>query len=294
MDSFTDRIAVITGGGDGMGRSLAVALASEGCHVAMCDVNEANLEASRAAALAVAPEGTRVTTHRCDVSDESQMLAFRDAVMSEHATDHVHLVFNNAGIGGAGSFVTDERASWERTFDVCWGGVYNGSRAFLPLLIAAEEGHLVNTASINGLWASIGPDRPHTAYSAAKFAVRGFTEALVTDLRVNAPHVLASVVMPGHIGTGIVANSASAHGIDTEPEVIEGSNMFRAFAPTTADQAGTIILDGVRNRQWRILVGDDAHIVDAMVRAEPERVYERDFVVDLHAQGALVALVQPE
>lgn len=292
MQSFTDKIAVITGGGDGMGRSLAVALAAEGCHLAMCDVNVDNLEASRSLALAAAPAGTRVTTYRCDVSDETQMMAFRDAVTEDHQTDHVHLVFNNAGIAGAGSFVADDRVSWERTFDVCWGGVYNGSRAFLPLLIAADEGHIVNTASINGLWASIGPDRPHTAYAAAKFAVRGFTEALITDLRVHAPHVLASVVMPGHIGTGIVGNSAAVHGIAAEPEVIEGSNMFRAFAPTTADQAVDVILDAVRAGQWRILVGDDAYIVDAMVRAEPERVYERSFIVDLHAQGALQALVQ--
>jgi NAD(P)-dependent dehydrogenase (short-subunit alcohol dehydrogenase family) len=291
MDSFSDKIAVITGGGDGMGRSLAVALAAQGCHLALCDVNEANLDASRTAALAVAPDATRVTTHRCDVSDESQLLAFRDEVTEQHRTDHVDLVFNNAGIGGAGSMIVDERESWERTFNVCWGGVYLGTRTFLPLLMAAEEGHLVNTSSINGLWASIGPNRPHTAYSAAKYAVRGFTEALVTDLRINAPHVFASVVMPGHIGTGIVANSAAVHGRGSEPEVVEGSNMFRAFAPTTADDAAQIILDGVRNKQWRILVGDDAHIVDAMVRAEPERVYERSFVEDLHAQGALVALV---
>ncbi len=292
MNSFAGKIAIITGGGDGMGRALAVKLASEGCHVAMCDVNTDNLDASQAAALAVAPDGTRVTTHVCDVSDEAQLVAFRDAMLEAHDTDHVHLVFNNAGIGGAGSMIADERASWERTFDICWGGVYLGTRVFLPLLIAAEEGHLVNTASINGLWASIGPDTPHTAYSAAKFAVRGFTEALVTDLRLNAPHVKASVVMPGHIGTGIIANSANAHGRESEPEIVEGSNMFRAFAPTTSEQAVDVILDGVRNEQWRILVGDDAHIVDQMVRAEPERVYERSFVTDLHANGALVALVQ--
>jgi hypothetical protein len=77
---------------------------------------------------------------------------------------------------------------WERTFNICWGGVYNCTRAFLPLLQHAEEGHIVNTSSINGFWASVGPRIPHTAYSAAKFAVKGFTEALITDLRINAPH----------------------------------------------------------------------------------------------------------
>ena len=168
--------------------------------------------------LADAPEGTVVTTHVCDVSDEASQLAFRDAVVAQHQTDHVNLLFNNAGIGGGGSVITDPREVWERTFNVCWGGVYLGVRTFLPLVIASDEGHIVNTSSVNGFWASIGPDRPHTAYSAAKFAVKGFSEALITDLRVNAPHVKVSVVMPGHIGTSIVENSMrhGAHELDME------------------------------------------------------------------------------
>src|SRR3546814_8826961 len=137
------------------------------------------------------------------------MSAFRDHVTSHFGTDHVHLVFNHAGIGGGGSFLVYERDAWERTVGICWGGVYNGCRAFLPLLVASDGGHLVNVSSVNGFWASIGPYTPHTAYSAAKFAVRGFTEALLTDLRINAPHVQAHVVMPGHIGTSIVLNSAA-------------------------------------------------------------------------------------
>ena len=90
------------------------------------------------------------------------MLAFRDAVAQSHATEHIHLLFNNAGIGGGGSFVRDDRAEWDKTFDVCWYGVYYCTRAFLPLLIASPEGHLVNTSSVNGFWASLGPSiRPH-------------------------------------------------------------------------------------------------------------------------------------
>ncbi len=126
---------------------------------------------------------------------------------SDQDSDHIHLLFNNAGIGGGGSFVAGDRANWEKTFNVCWGGVYHCTRAFLPLLMAANEGHIVNTSSVNGFWASIGPGIPHTAYAAAKFAVKGFTEALMTDLAVNAPHIHCSVVMPGHIGTEIVTNS---------------------------------------------------------------------------------------
>src|SRR5205085_3439266 len=104
------------------------------------------------------------------------------------------------------------RASWDRTFGIVWGGVYNGCRAFVPLLVASDDGHLINTSSVNGFYVHIGVGNPHTAYSAAKFAVKGFSEALLEDFRVNAPHVNVSVVMPGHIGTDIVINSRLAHG----------------------------------------------------------------------------------
>jgi len=216
---------------------------------------------------------------------------FRDEVLDQHAADHVHLLFNNAGIGGGGSFLTDDRAAWERTFDICWKGVYYGCRSFVPLVVAADEGHTVNTSSVNGFWASIGSTRPHTSYSAAKFAVKGFTEALVTDLRLNAPHVKCSVVMPGHIGTGIVANSRRLQGGTESPEVSEFSNAFRNNAPTTAAEAATVILDGVRAGQWRILIGDDAHVLDALVRDDPEGAYEREFVTRLHEQGAIEFLL---
>ena len=172
--------------------------------------------------------------------------------------------------------MTDDADGWERTFDICWGGVYNCARAFMPMLVAAPYAHIVNTSSVNGFWASIGPGRPHTAYSAAKFAVKGFTEALVTDLRANAPHVGASVVMPGHIGTSIAMNSVKVHGGEVDAAVQEVENAFRNTAPTTSAQAATIILDGVRDRRWRILVGDDAVLLDERVRADPEGAYRNN------------------
>lgn len=268
-----------------MGRELVIQLATEGCHIAMCDMSIEEMAESRRLALDVAPDGTVITTHVCDVSDEPSMLAFRDAVVAEHATDHINLLFNNAGIGGGGSMITEERAVWERTFNVCWGGVYLGVRAFMPLLIASEEGHIVNTSSVNGFWASLGPDRPHTAYSAAKFAVKGFSEALITDLRVNAPHVKVSVVMPGHIGTSIVENSLRHGGhepdMDTAEMVKLMSDMFRDQAPMTAAEASAEILDAVRNDRWRVLVGDDARKLDAAVRANPEIAYESLTLGDL-------------
>ena len=294
MESFEGRIAVVTGGGTGMGRELATALAAAGAHLALCDVNEENLavtaELCREAASA-ANAAITVTTHDCDVSDETQVERFRDEMMAQHETEHINLLFNNAGVGGGGSFVVDDRSSWERTFKICWDGVYLCSRAFLPLLIASDEGHIINTSSINGLWASLGPSRAHTAYSAAKFAVRGFTEALVTDLRLNAPHVKASVVHPGHIGTEIVANSMRAHGGEVDAEINEASNAFRNVAPTTAATAAEIILGGVKAGDWRILVGEDAHIIDGLQRDDPTGAYEPEFVERLHALGAFEGLV---
>ena len=289
MQNFEGKIAVVTGGASGMGRELVRQLAADGCHVALCDLSVEEMEETRQLALADAPSGTRVTTHRCDVSDEASWLAFRDAVVAEHATDHVNLLFNNAGIGGGGSVITDPREVWERTFNVCWGGVYLGVRTFLPLLIAADEGHIVNTSSVNGFWASIGPDRPHTAYSAAKFAVKGFSEALITDLRVNAPHVKVSVVMPGHIGTSIVANSVRHGGMELDMESAElmkmASDMFRDNAPTTAAEASAEILAGVREERWRLLIGDDARVLDAAVRANPEGAYDGVSLGDLTSEG---------
>src|ERR1035441_696243 len=248
MERFEGRIAVVTGGGTGMGRELVRQLAAEGCHVATCDVFADAMAETKALALEGAPSGTRVTTFGADVSNESQVLAFRDAVVTELATDHVHLLFNNAGIGGGGGLVNDDRAEWERTFGVDWGGVYNGTRTFLPMLMAADEGHLINTSSINGLWASIGPDTPHTSYSAAKFAVRGFSEALITDFRLNAPHIRVSVVMPGHIGTSIVINSGKAHGRTPESMSTEDLSRMRVQLAARGMPADSIsdedLLDG--------------------------------------------------
>jgi short-subunit dehydrogenase len=115
---------------------------------------------------------------------------------------------------------------------------------------------------------------PNTAYSAAKFAVRGFTEALIEDLRSNAPQVRVAVVMPGHVGTDIIGNTLRAHGKDPDQMLIDISNDFRDKAPLSAAQAATIILDGVRSGAWRILVGQDAAMIDERIRANSEAAYD--------------------
>jgi NAD(P)-dependent dehydrogenase (short-subunit alcohol dehydrogenase family) len=302
MKDFSGKIAVVTGDGSGMGRELVRQLVSEGCNVAMCDLSVQNMaETKRWCESGPLLQGSRITTHYVDVSDEAQVIRFRYEVATQQETDRIHLLFNNAGIAGGGS-IFDDRKTWERTFNICWGGVYHSTRAFLPMLRKADAAHIVNTSSINGFWASAGPNVLHTAYSAAKFAVKGFTEALIADLRVNAPHIKCSVVMPGHIGTAILFNTGkiladsctgftdmmrkglAATGRDvsamSDDEVQKAAALqlrrFSGEAPTTSAQAATII-DGVKANRWRILVGEDAKRLDELVRAAPEQAYDIDF-----------------
>ena len=307
MDSFENKIAVVTGGGAGMGRELVRQLAKEGCDIALCDVMEENMQETVDIVSSESPE-VKITSFKCDVSLEGDVFSFKDKVIEEHKTDHINLLFNNAGIGGGGSFLQGDQEEWEKTFAICWHGVYYCSRAFMPYLVASTEGHIINTSSVNGFWASLG-GFPHTSYSAAKFAVKGFTEALIQDLRLNAPHVNASVVMPGHIGTSIALNSGKILGhadaeelSDEEIEemkkvwislgapvhnysndqirqmVKERRESFKTNAPTSAARAAEIILNGVKEKRWRILVGDDAKNLDKKVRENPEKAYDPDFV----------------
>jgi NAD(P)-dependent dehydrogenase (short-subunit alcohol dehydrogenase family) len=312
MKDFKDKIAVITGAGTGMGRELALQLAAQGCHVSMCDVLIDNLKVTEQLCRETAKEGIKISVHECDVSDEKQVISFAEAVKTQQQTNHINLLFNNAGIGGGGSFLLDDRKDWERVFGINWGGVYYCTRTFLPLLIASREGHLINISSVNGFWGCMGPFSPHTAYSTSKFAVKGFTESLQIDLRLHAPHVKASLVMPGHIGTSIALNANRILGkpgieemtsdelkmvrermrlmmipvdeLDDESLrnlVIQNRNDFGEKAPLTAAQGAAVILEGVRNDQWRILVGEDAEFLDEMVRQYAEVAYEIHFVEKL-------------
>ncbi len=313
MQDLAGRIAVVTGGGSGMGRELVRQLVAEGCNVAMCDVSARNMAETKSLCEAQRlPQGLRITTCVADVSDEAQVLRFRDTVAEQQETESVHLLFNNAGIGGGGSMIANDRAEWEKTFNICWGGVYLNTRAFLPMMLKADQGHIVNTSSVNGFWASVGPRMPHTAYAAAKFAVKGFSEALIADLRVNAPHIKVSVVMPGHIGTSIALNSRKIQAGNESDEISateiaqarariastgrdptglsddqlravmeDRTRKFLDEAPTTAAQAATIILAGVKADRWRILVGDDAGVLDRMVLVSTEGAYDVDFYDDL-------------
>ena len=313
MNSFKGKIAVVTGGGSGMGRELVKLLAEQGCHVAFCDIIDANMEKTLGDCTQAIANGTRVTAHHCDVASEADLEHLRGEVAKQHDTEHINLLFNNAGLSGGQSFIRDDREQWDRIFGICWGGVYLGCRVFMPMLMASDEAHIVNTSSVNGFWACLGGAFEHTAYSSAKFAVKGFSEALVVDLRINAPHVGVSVVMPGHIGTDIALNSQhnlvgnldsmdsaalnrvrrrwatiNQGAMELSDEMVRqmvqaGGESFRDDAPTSALQAAEIILDGVRRKHWRILVGDDAVQLDRAVRENPEAAYDQDFFSFLQA-----------
>ncbi len=297
-EGFAGRVAVVTGGGTGMGRELTRQLTAQGCDVAICDVLIDNATETSAICAADGNSG-EVLTYSADVSEEAQVLAFAAEV--EAWRPHVNLLFNNAGIGAAGTIVNGDRALWDKVFDVCWFGVYYNTLAFLPQLLRAPVGQIVNTSSVNGFFASVGPDMPHSAYSAAKFAVKGFTEALITDLALNAPHISAAVVMPGHIGTSIAANTDKLLGLtedldrtraryasfgrdasalsddELRARMARRGDAFRDTAPTTAEQAASVILEGIKRGEWRILVGEDAAIIDEMVREDPVNAYTTDF-----------------
>ena len=309
MQDFRGRIAVVTGGGTGIGRELARKLIAQGCHVAICDVVETNLEETLKLCRANNPAKAKLSGFVCDVADETQVQGFCRDLQATHSTDHINLLINNAGISGGGSFIESTREEWERTFNICWSGVYLVTRAFMPLLLRSTEGHLVNMSSANGLRAVLGGHVPHTAYSSAKFAVRGFSEALIHDFRFNAPHLSVSVVMPGHVGTEIMTNSTRILGHNqpehwTEEELekvrarwkisglhrvqdmdddqirtegkkeIENSRNMGLSPAEAAD----IILDGVKNKTWRILIGKDTEALDVLVRQSPESAYDPDFV----------------
>ena len=302
MENFKNKIAVVTGGGTGMGRELVRQLASEGCHVAMCDVIEENMIETFETVSKESPDIT-ITKHICDVADEDQVMNFKNEVLDQQDTETINLLFNNAGIGGGGSFVAGPVEEWERCFAVCWYGVYYCSRAFMQHIVDSDEGHIINTSSVNGFWATLN-GVPHTSYSAAKFAVKGFSEALIDDFRVNAPHVGVSVVMPGHIGTSIAENTGKILGGERSDEdyekvkenmikmgmpvhnfsveqikeqIKENAEAFKNNAPTSSEQAAEIILSAVKKKEWRVLVGEDANAIDQWVRNDPVDAYEINF-----------------
>lgn len=268
MKQFHDRVAAITGAGSGIGRALALQLAARGCHLALSDIAETGLADTAAKARAANP-AIRVTTQRLDVADRDAVFAWADTVVAEHGC--VHLIFNNAGValGATVDGMSFEDCQW--LMGINFWGVVHGTQAFLPHLKAAGEGHVINISSLFGLLAV----PTQSAYNAAKFAVRGFTESLRQELDALGEGVSSTCVHPGGIKTSIARNarqdaSIRALGMD---ESTAGSDFEKHFI-TTPDKAARIILKAVQRDKRRVLVGPDAVLLDKMQRLFPT-LYQR-------------------
>ncbi|NBX57669.1 MAG: SDR family oxidoreductase [Gammaproteobacteria bacterium] len=187
---FRDKTAVITGAGSGIGRALAQSLATRGCHLALVDINTDSLAET---ATLVRPSGVRLSTHTLDVASREQVAGFPAQVLRDHPT--IDLLFNNAGVAVGGHFLETTEADFDWLFEINFHGVVRMTRAFLPMLLARPDAHIINTASIFGVIAPAG----QTHYSASKFAVRGFSHSLYAELREFG--IKVSCVYPGSVST---------------------------------------------------------------------------------------------
>jgi NADP-dependent 3-hydroxy acid dehydrogenase YdfG len=254
MEGFAGKVAVVTGAGSGIGQALAIELARSGASVAISDVNTEGLATTEERLKAI---GAPVKTDRLDVTEREAFELYADAV-KEHF-GKVNQIYNNAGIAFAGDIEVSQFKDIERIMDVDFWGVVNGTKVFLPHLIESGDGHVINVSSIFGLFSVPG----QAAYNAAKFAVRGFTEALRQEMQLAGHPVKVTTVHPGGIKTGIARNMTTADGIDKN----ELAQTFdKKLANTTPEKAARIILDGVRKNKARVLVGPDAKVLDVIVR----------------------------
>ncbi|MEB3981199.1 SDR family oxidoreductase [Mycobacterium sp. 663a-19] len=254
MRGFAGKVAAVTGAGSGIGQALAVELARSGAKVAISDVNLEGLADTEQQLKAI---GAQVKTDRLDVTEREAFLLYADAV-KEHF-GKVNQIYNNAGIAYTGDVEVTPFKDIERVMDVDYWGVVNGTKAFLPHLIASGDGHVVNVSSVFGLFSVPG----QAAYNSAKFAVRGFTEALRQEMILARHPVAVTTVHPGGIKTAIARNATAAEGLDRD----ELAKLFdKRLATTSPQKAAQVILDAVRKKKARVLVGNDAKVLDVMVR----------------------------
>ncbi|MET4174664.1 short-subunit dehydrogenase [Bradyrhizobium sp. LA6.1] len=251
--------AAITGAASGIGRALAIELGSRGCDLALADRDEAGLK-TLAAEIGAA---RKVSVHRVDVSEPGDIAEFaRDAIAAHPA---LGIVINNAGVALMGSFEEIDQAQMEWLFDINFWGVVHGTRAFLPHLKTLAEAHIVNVSSIFGIIAPPG----QSAYAAAKFAVRGFSESVRHELAIAGSPVKLSVVHPGGVATAIARNSRTGVGVTDNARRAQSIERFENAAKTTPKDAALRIIKGIENNQPRILIGNDARFMDLLQRFRP-------------------------
>jgi short-subunit dehydrogenase len=261
MTAIRGSAAAVTGAASGIGRALALELAARGCDLALADRDEAGLQA--VAAEIGRTHQRKVTVHRVDIGEPNEIAEFAQAATSAHPG--LNIVVNNAGVALLGQFNEIDQAQMDWLMNINFWGVVHATRAFLPHLASKPEAHIVNLSSIFGIIAPPG----QTAYAAAKFAVRGFSESLRHELQVAGSPVRLSVVHPGGVSTNIVRNSRAGSGVTDNARRAETIERFDAVAKTTPAAAALRIIVGIEKNQPRILIGNDARFMDLLQRFRP-------------------------
>ena len=261
MTAISGSAAAVTGAASGIGRALALELAARGCDLALADRDEAGLQ-QVVAEIGKDPK-RKVSVHRLDVGEPGQIQDFAKAAIAAHPS--LNIVINNAGVALLGGFSEVDHAQMEWLININFWGVVHGTRAFLPHLGQQREAHIVNLSSIFGIIAPPG----QTAYCAAKFAVRGFSESLRHELAMAGSPVKLSVVHPGGVATSIVRNSRTGVGVTDNARRAQSIERFDAVAKTTPQAAALRIIAGIEKNQPRILIGNDARFMDLLQRFRP-------------------------
>ena len=268
MKSFDGRVAAVTGAASGIGRALAIDLAGRGCHLALCDVDEAGLAET---VDRCERHGVTVTSQRLDVADRDAVFTWADAVVDQHG--RVDLVFNNAGVSLGFDVESTAFEDFEWLMNINFWGVVNGTKAFLPHLAASGDGHIVNLSSVFGL---IGvPGSP--AYNSSKFAVRGFTDTLRVELKASRSPVSVTTVHPGGVKTNISRNARHDPRLSTKNGRHPGEE-FDKVARTTPEDAAAGILRAVSRDKRRVTIGADAKVIDLLSRL-PAPVYQTPLIL---------------
>jgi short-subunit dehydrogenase len=261
MTAIRGAAAAVTGAASGIGRALAIELAARGCDLALADRDEAGLQG--VAAEIAKSHARKVSVHRVDVAEPGQIEAFAQAAITAHPG--LNIVINNAGVALLGQFTEIDQSQMDWLMNINFWGVVHSTRGFLPHLSRQREAHIVNISSIFGIIAPPG----QTAYAAAKFAVRGFSESLRHELQMAASPVRLSVVHPGGVATNIVRNSRTGTGMTDNARRAQSIERFDTVAKTTPAAAALRIITGIEKNQPRILIGNDARFMDLLQRFRP-------------------------